>query len=311
MNLQIRENIVTRFSGHETFTLRYTWLPKAVHHIKSDPELFSREDAMVSLGVGKNMVRSIRHWALAFGVLEDDPNIPNNRGRTLRLSQLGEALFGDDGIDPYLENMSTLWLLHYNLVSKPDSPTTWFYAFNLFPRMEFSSKQLLDELQNLNNETENKKVSSSIIQRDINCFIRTYVPPKKSKNEVIEDTLDCPFVELALLRETTTPNSFCFCRGTHSSLPTEILVFALLDFWDTYNPGINSLKFEDIAYEVGSPGRVFKLSEVALSEHLHKLDTVTKGALRFDSTAGLSQVYRSRDYAPQDALKNLRSSRSK
>ena len=43
-----------KFAGHETFTLRYGWLKKAVDATGL------RDDALVTLGAGKNMVRSIR-----------------------------------------------------------------------------------------------------------------------------------------------------------------------------------------------------------------------------------------------------------
>src|SRR2546422_2751919 len=43
-----------RFSGHDTFPCRYTWLPKAVQHLRRNNDLFADEDdAMVQLGVGK------------------------------------------------------------------------------------------------------------------------------------------------------------------------------------------------------------------------------------------------------------------
>jgi len=75
------QEVTAKFSGHETFTLRYGWLTKAVAAVKSDPEIFSRDDAMVSLGVGKNMVRSIRHWSTSLGIVEEDDTVTNNRGR--------------------------------------------------------------------------------------------------------------------------------------------------------------------------------------------------------------------------------------
>jgi hypothetical protein len=51
------------FSGHETFPFRYPWLPKAVQGLGRYPDLFAREDALIHLGVGKNMVALIRYWA--------------------------------------------------------------------------------------------------------------------------------------------------------------------------------------------------------------------------------------------------------
>ena len=52
------------FARHETFHPRYGWFRKAYSHVDADPHVFSREDAPVRVGVGKNMVRAIRFWAL-------------------------------------------------------------------------------------------------------------------------------------------------------------------------------------------------------------------------------------------------------
>ena len=65
--------IPAHFSGHETFPLRQMWLKKAHDQATAGRLLlrstFSDEDAIANFGVGKNMVASIRHWALACGVM--------------------------------------------------------------------------------------------------------------------------------------------------------------------------------------------------------------------------------------------------
>ena len=76
-------------SGHEKFSLRYSWLPKAVEGIGKNPHIFSNEnDAMVVMGVGKNMVRSIRFWALASSVAAKNGTSDNT------ITEFGEVLFG-------------------------------------------------------------------------------------------------------------------------------------------------------------------------------------------------------------------------
>src|SRR4051812_2807788 len=93
-----------RFSGHETFPCRYAWLPKAVTNLQANPALFGDEDdAMVQLGVGKNMVRAIRFWSDATGVAESVPG-------GMRVTTLGQAVLGEDAHDPFLEDVQTLWL---------------------------------------------------------------------------------------------------------------------------------------------------------------------------------------------------------
>lgn len=54
------------FSGHETFQCRHLWLKKGYDFVKANRS-FNDEDAVLILGVGKNMVNSIRFWMKAFG----------------------------------------------------------------------------------------------------------------------------------------------------------------------------------------------------------------------------------------------------
>jgi hypothetical protein len=89
------------FSGHETFAFRHSWLKKAADAVLEDPEVFTKDSAIVTLGVGKNMVRSIRHWGLATGILAEEPK---SRGTRLGVSDFGLAILGPAGFDPYLED---------------------------------------------------------------------------------------------------------------------------------------------------------------------------------------------------------------
>ena len=63
------------FARHETFHLRHMWLKKAYNELQKDGSLFLREDATVRLGVGKNMVGSIRFWCQAYKVIEREKNV--------------------------------------------------------------------------------------------------------------------------------------------------------------------------------------------------------------------------------------------
>src|SRR3982751_2851058 len=96
------------FSGHETFPFRYPWLKKGYDAVREDGDVFVRDDAITTLGVGKNMVRSIRHWCLAAGLLQEGKK---GGGSGVQVTQLGKLLLAEDGLDPYLEDPATLWLL--------------------------------------------------------------------------------------------------------------------------------------------------------------------------------------------------------
>ncbi|MBC8136407.1 MAG: DUF4007 family protein [Fibrella sp.] len=61
------DTLTPAFSGHQTFVFRYPWLKKGVDALTRDPAVFRSPDAIVRLGVGKNMVDAIRHWTLSTG----------------------------------------------------------------------------------------------------------------------------------------------------------------------------------------------------------------------------------------------------
>ena len=111
------------FSGHETFPIRYPWPAKAVEATDADPEVFQDDRAIATFGVGRNMVRAIRHWGLAAEVLEAD-----GRGRVVP-TDLGRAVFGLDGADLYCEDPGTAWLLHWLLCRDPARATLWHFVF--------------------------------------------------------------------------------------------------------------------------------------------------------------------------------------
>ena len=291
------------FAGHETFTLRYGWLKKAVDATKADHLVFTLDNALVTLGVGKNMVRSIRHWGLATGVLEEDPSIPNNRGRSIRPSALGKLIFGRGGLDPYLEDPGTLWLLHWHLTAMPEGPTTWYWAFNHCSEVEFTKDRIIHQLQNLVEQAGWSRIAPSSLQRDVDVFLRTYVPSRATRHMVLEETLDCPLAELGLIHELDGGRSYGFSRGDHPSLPIPVVCYAALQFWDHIAPQRQTLTFDEIAYRPGSPGRVFKLSEGALTDYLEGLESLTNRAIGYDVTAGLRQLYRRKPVNPIDLLR--------
>lgn len=101
------------FARHETFHPRFGWLKKGFDRASIDSETFLREDAPVRLGVGKNMVRSIRYWCQAFKLLEAD-----------QPTEFGIQLLGDAGWDSFLEDPASLWLLHWKLLEPPCYATT-------------------------------------------------------------------------------------------------------------------------------------------------------------------------------------------
>jgi hypothetical protein len=288
------------FSGHETFVFRYAWLTKAVEAVQADPEIFTRDDAIVRLGVGKNMVRSIRHWALATRVLQEEPK---SRGGVLSVSEFGRFLLGPEGRDRYLEDQATLWLLHWQLISNRARCSTWRWAFSGLPSNEFTRATLQDALIEAAKRSGDKLPSESSVRRDVEVFVRTYVPSRFSSGGVPEESLDCPLVELELLEESN--GLVRFVRGPKDTLPDEVFAFAVAEFWESTAAKRESLSFSDLSYGIGAPGSAFKLDENSLVERLERLETVTGGSMVYADTAGVKQLYRHAARRPLHYLENM------
>ena len=96
---------------------------------------------MVQLGVGKNMVRSIRFWVEVMGIAAP------TAGRCFELTPFGRAVLADDGFDPYLEDARTLWLLHWNVATNKDPLFAWQFLLFSWPFGELTRSEALAALR--------------------------------------------------------------------------------------------------------------------------------------------------------------------
>ncbi len=281
------------FSGHETFPFRYGWLKKGVDAVEKQAAFFSDERAMVSLGVGKNMVQAIKHWCLATGLLNGER--ADGTRTQYSPSEVGRTIISDAGYDPFLEDPATLWLLQWQLATNRAQCTTWFWLFNHWHAVEFTKEQMFGEIQKWLEQNSVKEVSEKMLRRDIDCCLRTYVHSRQSKGSVTEETFDCPLTELNLIAELEDGKTYGFRRGEQKTLPNEVLLFALNEFWNNHHQGGNSISLEKLAHEPGSPGRVFKLDQESLVVRLDQLRDVSNGAFSYRESAGIKQVFRHRE----------------
>lgn len=280
-----------QFSGHETFPLRYGWLKKVYDAVRAcelkgiDTKIvFSADDAIAQFGVGKNMVVSMRYWALATGILEE---VRAHLG-PYATTPIGQALLDDNGWDPWLEDPNSLWLLHWYFASTPDRTSTWYWVFNHCPHASFDRGLLVDHLIHLCADRQMKKVAPATLKRDVECFVRTYVEKVGAGSK--EDTLECPLTELSLLRLVGHREGFQLARGAKSTLSAELFAFATTQFWQRVYSNVRTLSFDALFHEPGSPGRVFLLDEESVMDLASGLESVTDGAIVWSETAGLRQL---------------------
>lgn len=290
------EKLKPVFSGHETFPLRYGWLKKsydAVYQAKnngfSTKEIFYDPQSIAIFGVGKNMVSSIRHWSIYLGIIQD-----------YELTHIADTLLSNEGLDPWMEHPTTLWLLHWHL-SRQSCLVTYYWFFNYYNGSTFDRKLLNDEINHLCETRGWKKPSSITLKRDIECFIRMYTS-KSMHND--EESIESPLSELNLIKTINKNGQFIPNRGNKVSLSINMFLLALVHFWEDYFSFSSSLSFEALMYDPESPGRIFLLDENALLEKIYQVSEIYSDVVNWSETAGLKQFTKNQSI-PFSELKSL------
>ncbi len=281
------ESVRYAVGAHETFVFRSTWLKKGMDAVRADPAVFSRDIAPVILGVGKNMVRSIRFWCLATQLVEEQQS-PDGR-KILKPTAAGIRLLGDDGWDPYLDDMGSLWLLHWLLATNAQRASAWYHLFSGYPSPQFTRKHLFSFLQHIV-ERHGQQVASSSLERDVDCFIRTYLA-NRQPHVLPEVALECPLTELHLIWVTEDSGWFQFHIGAKDTLPVEVFGYALMSYASSSLRTRRQMSISECLYGPGSPGQVFRLDEVALVDLIEKLLPRVDRMLELAEVAGVTHLF--------------------
>lgn len=283
--MHLTEAALPVFARHQTFHPRYGWFRKAVTHAARDPQVFGAADANVQLGVGKNMVKSIRFWGLAAKLLTEEAGVVP--------TEFGRLMFSEDGgLDPFVELPATLWLLHWKLLSPKCELPVWWVAFNDFDAVEFTVDKLEEACEKrLAVAGSWRQPSNSSIRKDISALMRTYAPAERSKRNNLDDILDSPMRELGLISKSVATGNFRFTLGPKPTLPAAILAYAILDFVAIDNPQAKRVSLSRIAEETGTPGRAFKLGDSEILDALQEfVELQISEGLALSSQVGTSQL---------------------
>lgn len=285
--LSIFLNIMSklRFSGHDTFIVRTFW-PKKGYDFINNGGNFNAEDAVIDLGVGKNMVSSINFWMKALGLVDEKTN---------ELTEIADFLLNENGADPFLEDIGTIWLLHYYLV-KTNYASIYNLVFNEFrkERSVFNKKQLTAFIKRKFTEEEDNSYNPNTIKNDISVFLRQYRKVDfQSIVKNFEDEISSLMIELELItssieeeiKEGTNSKEkiewFYLHGESRNNLPPEILLFSILDSFE----GDKNIALKRLQIEMNSPGMVFLLNKEALYNQLKELEVLFPG-ITLSETAG-------------------------
>jgi hypothetical protein len=277
------------FSGHETFPLRFSWLKKAVDAVERDAKVFSADEALATFGVGKNMVRAIKHWARATGVIENDSG---ERG-AVQVTPFGRRLFGAEGADPFCEDPATLWVLHWHLCRTAGRSTLWHFVFGHWRSSSASGALELDALQPalrqwLADTHDDTPPAASTLRRDLRCLRACYAPDRSERSN-LEDVVGCPLASLGLIQKTG--GLYRLRQGHQTALPADIFAYVVLDYWRRRAPGSETLALQDLLSERASPGRILLVDEDQAFALIEEVEHQADAPFVYRDTAGIRQLY--------------------
>ena len=264
------------FSGHESFQCRHLWLKKGYEFV-SQGKSFNDESAVVELGVGKNMVNSIRYWMKAFNILT-----PKDE-----LTEFAHKLLADDGWDPYLEDEASLWLLHYHLI-KNKVASTYSIVFNELRRekIEFTRENFISFVRRKAEAEKLSPVNEKTLFEDFGVLSKMYLR-SDSQNKDKEESFSGLLTELGLIKSFNKSKEefYIIENSDRPEIPDAVILYSILD---SHNFDL-SINLNTIEQEYDSVGSVFALNRPGLLSKIESL-TAKYSYLVFNDQAGIKEL---------------------
>lgn len=263
--------IKLKLKRHESFSIREGWLAKGIKNVKEYGNVFALQNATDILGIGTNMVKSLKYWMTATRLIEE-------KNREIMLSDFGSII---NEYDPYLEDIFSWWLIHINMITNVDDAYIYNLFFNKCNIKTFTKRELYEKLYAL---LTNEKLTfnENILQDEVNMIIKTYTIDEKIDNP--ENNFICPLSELNLLKKVD--------RDTYEKNRPEI---RNLPFWVVYYiiclllDDRDNISIDELLKEENSPAKLLNMDKNLINEYLDEMKK--NDLIIINRTAGLNMVY--------------------
>lgn len=270
------ELIDYKFKRNESFYIREGWFEKATHLI-SDPknsDIFSKNNGIVKLGIGSNMVKGLRYWLTASGLI----TVTNSK---TSLSELGELVYEHDR---YFESPFTWSIIHTNLVRNAVECPLFHVIFNSNMK-SFTKDDAIDcVFETLTKR--NKDITKKYISDDMPVFLKTYVNETAIDNP--EENYVCPISYMKLISKKG--NKYVKNRPSYQSISYLAVYYVLTQQYKKET----SFNIEDCLVSEDSPTLIFNLDKSAFLQYLEEMKR--DGLISVNKTAGLNTVYFSKNH---------------
>lgn len=258
------------YSGHESFTCKTLWLKKGYDFIYNNQN-FNSPDAVVQLGVGKNMVASIRYWMKVFGLTKNDTLLP-----------IADYIFNsENGKDPFIEDLGTLWLLHYLLVGTGEA-TLYYLVFTQLQRerKSFDRQHVVSFVKRtMIEDGKQNQFNENTVKTDVGTLLLGYVLPQKAK--AIDDYSSL-LIDLDIIRADADGKNYIFNIEGKRQVPWQIFLYAVIN-----SKGEDMTVSYDTLQELGL---MFCMSDMEVIEMCKQIEAHHINDVRYSDTAGIRQL---------------------
>lgn len=263
--------MVMKFKRNESFYIREGWFEKALAIIQENngKNIFFKNEGITYLGIGSNMVKSLKYWLFAAGLIS---------GKENQLTEFAKLILN---YDPYFDDSFTWFLIHYNLVKNEEECPIFHEAFNDKNISHFTKSSLADYLFTVFSEKENN-INKKYVDSDSGVFMNTYV-----NDQVIidpENNYVSPLVRLKLIKKVK--DGYSMAMPKYGKLSYLVIYYVLKDL---YKDQADSFEIEESMEIENSPVKIFNLDKYMYLQYLEEMRR--NGLITINKTAGLNTVY--------------------
>ena len=279
---------IIKLQGHEKFPLREGWLTKGIEILDVDEpsKIFSADYGPDAFGIGSNMVKALRYWLRAFGLIEEMP------GKGVILTPFGNLI---KSYDLYIENDFSLWLLHSHIVKNVDIATTWYMFFNKCDLVEFEKDDVFKVLKReIDIYSDYVKYSERSLSVDIDVLLSMYSRDKEMIDP--EDKNISPFVKLELIKSTN--KTYSKSSSKSKSMSEWVILYEILEKLKDRN----DISIEELSHGINGLAKLYNLTDMEINYYLDRLHGDEK--IRLDRTAGLDMIYKVIDISPEEMIED-------
>lgn len=260
-----------KMKRHESFSIREGWLSKGLLAVKENVKVFSCEESTDILGIGTNMVKSLKYWLFATNLIKDEKN-------SIVITKLGNLVLK---YDPYMEDEFTWWMIHINMLLNQED----FYVGNVFFNKCISKNFSKEDVYKIISEHLNQKkldFNEKILVDEINTIIKTYVVD--NTNDTPENNFNSPLADLELLKRISKDN-YERLKPDYRSLNYLVVYYLVIQNLD----GRDYLSIDELLKIQNSPSKLLNLDKNLFNDYLD--DMRREGLITINRTAGLNMIY--------------------